>query len=61
MLAAGKSPYQVGKYLGMSAAMVEKVYGHVTDDLQRETANSIGARTISRTSHDGPTQQRQKA
>jgi integrase len=61
MLAAGKTPFQVGQYLGMSAAMVEKVYAHTTDDLQRETANSIGARTISRTSHNSATQRHERA
>jgi integrase len=60
MLAAGKTPFQVGKYVGMTAAMVERVYGHTTDDLQRETANAIGSRTITRTSHARPTKLRQK-
>jgi integrase len=61
MLAAGKSPYQVGKYVGMTAAMVERVYGHTTDDLQRETANAIGRRNIPGTSHTRPTQRRKRA
>lgn len=47
MLLEGKSPYQVGRYIGMSAAMVERTYGHVTDDAQRETANVLGRRNIS--------------
>jgi integrase len=46
MLAAGKSPFQVGKYVGLTAAMIERTYGHTTEDLQRETANSIRARNI---------------
>jgi integrase len=41
-LADGKSPYQVGRYVGMSAQMAERVYGHVNDEAQRETANAIG-------------------
>ena len=61
MLAAGKSPFQVGKYVGMTAAMVERVYAHTNDDLQRETANAIGSRNIPGASHTGPTQRRQKA
>jgi integrase len=46
MLLEGKSPYQVGRYIGMSAAMVERTYGHVTDDALRATANVIGRRNI---------------
>jgi integrase len=61
MLAAGRSPFQIGKYVGMTAAMVERVYGHTNDDLQRETANAIGARNIPGPPHTRPTQQRQKA
>lgn len=61
MLAAGKSPFQVGKYVGMTAAMVERVYGHTNDDLQRETANAIGSRNIPGPSHSRPTQQLKKA
>ena len=41
MLAEGKTPFQVGKYVGMTAQMVERVYGHVSDDQQRETANAV--------------------
>jgi integrase len=40
MLAAGKTPWQVGKYVGMTADMVERVYGHVNEAMQRETANT---------------------
>jgi integrase len=61
MLAAGKSPFQIGKYVGMTAAMVERVYGHTNDNLQRETANAIGSRNIPGPSHTRPTQLRKKA
>ena len=60
MLAAGKTPFQVGKYVGMTAAMVESVYGHTTEDLQRETANAIGSRNIPGPSHVRPTEQLKK-
>ena len=40
MLAAGLSPWQVGQYVGMTAEMVERVYGHVNEAMQRETANA---------------------
>lgn len=40
MLASGKSPHQVGKYVGMTVQMVDRVYGHVTEHMQRETANT---------------------
>ena len=46
MLGQGMTPFQVGKYVGMTAQMVERVYGHVSDDQQRETANAIGRRNI---------------
>jgi integrase len=55
-LAEGKSPMQVGQYVGMTAQMVERVYAHTNDDWQRATANAIG-----RASHTRPTQQRKKA
>jgi hypothetical protein len=61
MLAAGKSPFQVGKYVGMTAAMVERVYAHTTVDLLRETANAVGAKNISGASHTRPTQLLRKA
>jgi integrase len=61
MLAAGKTPFQVGKYVGMTAEMVERVYGHTTDALQRETANAIGSRNIPGPSHTRPTQTRKRA
>jgi integrase len=61
LLAAGKSPFQAGKYVGMTARMVEKVYGHTNDELQRETANAFGRRNIPGPSHTRPTQLRQKA
>jgi integrase len=61
LLADGKTPYQVGKYVGMSAQMVERVYGHVNEDLQRETANAIGRRNIPGPSHTRPTQSLKKA
>ena len=44
--ADGKSPLQVGQYVGMTAAMVEKTYAHTNEALQRETANVIGRRNI---------------
>lgn len=46
LLADGKSYGQIGKYVGMSAVVIERVYGHTNDDLQRETANAIGRRNI---------------
>jgi integrase len=55
-LAEGKSPLQVGQYVGMTAAIVEKTYAHTNHDLQRETANAIGRRTIPGSSHTRPTQ-----
>jgi integrase len=61
MLAAGKTPFQVGKYVGMTAAMVERVYAHTTDDFQRETANAIGTRNIPGPSQARPKQRRKKA
>jgi integrase len=44
LLAEGRTTFQVGKYVGMSATLVEKTYGHVNDALQRETANAFGRR-----------------
>jgi integrase len=61
LLAEGKTPFQVGKYVGMTAQMVERVYGHVSDDQQRETANAIGRRNIPSPSHARPTNQRESA
>ena len=60
LLAQGKSPFQVGKYVGMTSAIVEAVYGHVTDDQQRETANAISQNKAG-PSHTRPTQRRKKA
>jgi integrase len=57
MLLEGKSPYQVGRYIGMSAAMVERTYGHVTDEAQLATANVLGRRP----SHTRPTHGRVRA
>jgi integrase len=57
MLDRGLSPWQVGKYLGMTAQMVESVYGHTNDKMQRATANVIG----SRPHHEIPTKIRGKA
>ena len=44
LLAEGRTTFAVGKYVGMTATLVEKTYGHVNDALQRETANAIGRR-----------------
>jgi integrase len=55
LLERGLSPWQAGKYVGMSAQMAETVYGHVSDDMQRETAAAIGARNIPRLPHAIPT------
>ncbi len=44
MLQAGLSEWKVGQYVGMSAALVARTYGHVSDDVQRATANTIGRR-----------------
>jgi integrase len=41
MLDAGISPWKVGRYVGMTAEMVERVYGHTNDEMQRETANAV--------------------
>lgn len=60
-LAEGKSPLQVGQYVGMTAAMVEKTYAHTNEGLQRETANVIGRRNIPGASHSNPTERRRKA
>lgn len=55
MLEEGRTPFQVGRYVGMSAQTVERVYGHVTDETQIATANSIGGgnrtRIVPRLSH----------
>jgi integrase len=61
MLERGLSPWRVGKYVGMSAQMVERVYGHATDEMQRATANAIGTRNISGPHHEMPTKIRGKA
>lgn len=60
MLAEGKTPWQVGKYVGMSAAMVERIYGHTDEQMQRETANTP-RRNVSDTSHARPTNWLKKA
>jgi hypothetical protein len=44
-LAEGKSPLQVGQYVGKTAQMIEKIYAHTNEGLQRETANVIGRGT----------------
>ena len=44
MLQAGLSEWKVGEYVGMTAALVASTYGHISDDVQRETANAIGRR-----------------
>lgn len=62
LLAEGRTPFQVGKYVGMTAAMVEQVYGHITDDQQMATANAFATgRNISRMSHRMPTKSPVKA
>ena len=62
MLAQGRTPYQVGQYLGVTADLVDKTYGHATKDMQRETANAIGRRqNASGTSHSRPTNSRERA
>jgi predicted GIY-YIG superfamily endonuclease len=53
LLAAGKSCKQAGDYVGMTEQMVQRVYGHPDEDVQRATANAI--RNISRTAHEMPT------
>ncbi|MBA4034935.1 MAG: site-specific integrase [Bradyrhizobium sp.] len=42
LLEEGRTLFQVGKYVGMSAQTIERVYGHVRNEVQRDTANSIG-------------------
>jgi hypothetical protein len=44
LLQAGLSEWKVGEYVGMTAALVASTYGHISDDVQRETANAIGRR-----------------
>jgi hypothetical protein len=44
LLQAGLSEWKVGKFVGMSPALVATTYGHVSDEVQRETANAIGRR-----------------
>jgi integrase len=46
LLQAGQSEWKVGQYVGMSPALVARTYGHICDDVQRETANAIGRRSI---------------
>ena len=55
LLDQGKSPWQVGQYLGMTAQMVERTYGHPNEEGQRETANAM------RPSHSRPTDTRKRA
>jgi hypothetical protein len=61
LLAEGKTPFRVGRYVGLTAQMVERVYGQTNDGLQRETANAIGRRNIPGTVHTCPTHQRERA
>jgi integrase len=44
MLQEGLSEWKVGEYVGMTAALVASTYGHISDDVQRATANAIGRR-----------------
>jgi integrase len=44
LLADGWSCKQVGDYVGMTEQMVQTVYGHADDDVQRAIANTIGRR-----------------
>jgi integrase len=57
-LAEGKSPKQVGDYVGMTAQMLERTYAHTNDDWQRATANVIGRRnnpsSVPQLSHKTP-------
>ena len=48
LLAEGETVFNVGKYVGMLPTMVERVYGHITNDQQRSTANAIGRRVVRR-------------
>jgi integrase len=50
-------PWRVGQYVGMSVQMVDRVYGHINDEMQRETANAFGGRR----SYDIPTKYPKKA
>jgi integrase len=61
LLAKGKTPFDVGRYVGMTAAMVDRVYGHTNDERQRETANAISSQNVPGPSHARPTQLLQKA
>jgi integrase len=64
MLDAGKTPWQVGQYVGMSAETVERVYGHSNDKMKRETANTPVKKPIrngSEMSHSRPTDRRESA
>jgi integrase len=44
LLQAGLSEWKVGKFVGMSPALVASTYGHINDETQRATANAIGRR-----------------
>jgi integrase len=44
LLQAGLTEWQVGQYVGMSAAMVASTYGHVSDEVLRTAANTLGRR-----------------
>jgi hypothetical protein len=48
LLAEDKTSFQVGRHVGMTAQLVERVYGHTNDGLKRETANAIGRRKLPR-------------
>jgi integrase len=49
MLAAGVSCFNAGKYVGMSEHMVESVYGHSSESVERRTASAIGRQIITGT------------
>jgi len=41
LLQAGLSEWKVGEHVGMTPALVASTYGHISDEVQRETANAI--------------------
>jgi integrase len=44
LLQAGRSAWQVGEFIGMSEAEVNRTYGHINDETQRATANTVTKR-----------------
>jgi integrase len=62
MLQEGLSEWKVGEYVGMTVALVASTYGHISDDVQRATANAIGrrAKNVPQMSRRCPADQRDR-